>query len=161
MTTPLTSDASREDSTNYAHRAMALHQLVETTDQVRLKRQVIRSSATAIGGLLGIIAVFLFMFCGPELGERAATFVGFLLIVFVSMFLVSVFALATPVLDVLTLHRLASLQKDLECYDLVQSNQRLAQILWEANAAEDPKLVLQSHQDSIRMLTAEAQKAFV
>lgn len=55
--------------------------------------QVLRSAATAIFSLIGVIAVFLFILYGPVFAEQPAVFTVFMLVVFACMFVVSVFAL--------------------------------------------------------------------
>jgi hypothetical protein len=153
MNTAMLQTDSFSGGTAHAQRAIAIHKLVASTDQVRLKEQVLRSTATAIVSLIGTIAVFLFILFGPALAEQAAVFTVFLLVVFGCMFVISVFALATPVLDVLTLNRLTALRKDIECCDLFERNQELGRILREVDASSDPRSVLIGYRESIETLT--------
>ena len=140
--TTATLSATRQQA--IAYRAVALHDVLLNTDQHKLKRQLWRSGLTCVGSLIGAVGLSLFIVFGRELDERAAVFVAFLLVVCACLFVVSVFAFITPMLDVFAFQRILAIQKEIECCELTEQNQMLTRTLREAANASDQQEVDES-----------------
>lgn len=110
--------------------------------QQKLMAQLLRCALTCLFTISGAFVLFLFMLWGPELNEQASMFVTFLLAVCGAMFLVSLFAFITPVVDVVGLQHITAVRKELESKRLIRQRDVLTSMVQEAMLADNPKKVL-------------------
>ena len=114
----------------------------DNTDQPKLMAQLFRCALTCVFSLFGSFILFLVILFGPEFSQQVSVFVTFLLAVCVGMFLLSLFAFITPVVDVVGLQKIIAVRNEHDTIELEEQRNALARILREAMDADNPKKVL-------------------